>query len=1432
MPKVSWLDRIRQQLGQPRRKTASRRRPLIESLEHRELLSVSSLIVNNQLRIVADGDEAIAVQVDPSGNGRVQVLIDGTAVSTLAPLAASQLRGISIIAGQGDNLIDLNAITSADFSYADADTGLGLQIQVDAGNGNDTLFGSQDFEDSLMGGDGDDLINVTPTNTITAGQVIDGGDGNDTITGGDGDDSITGGDGFDSITGGAGNDSIQAGDGNDSVFGSGGDDEIHGNQGEDAINGGQGNDTIFGESGNDSLVGDAGDDSLLGGAGADDIAGDLGTAATPGNDTALGGSGNDLIRGNGGADLLVGGDGDDDVGVTQATLSISDVTITEGNAGDIVQANFIVTLSYELAVPVTVDATLESITASLGTDVTGLTRTLTFEPGTTSQLVTVPIISDSTQERTETFRVRLSNAVGAAISDNEGIGTITDDDAPPPSAFTIDVQFSSGLTPSQQATFSQAAQRIQAFIIGDVPDITVPGFGLIDDVVIDASGVSIDGVNGILGQAGPTGQRPGSFIPYAGVMQFDTADLASLEAAGELLDVITHEMMHVLGFGTIWTDLGLLVGAGSVAPTYIGSQATAEYNTRFNATGTSVPVEGSAAGPGSADGHWRESVFDNELMTPFYNSGQVNPISRVTVAQFADLGYQVNLGAAEPYLVANSSARSSARSTAVQRPMGRILAMTDHKTVGLPRNVEDVLPISFWHRTNSTSNSAAVVQSNSRTSEKEKARAAETDTSLTNVVNTITFDELPQQPINGLTVEGATFTYTINGVASSNATFNTPGANGFAYISGGVSLGDTSGVLTVDFANPVSNISFGVARSGVVPVNNGFSVELFDAGLNSLGVTTVPMAQVISPNIEGLYTSTASGISRMRIDFSVANSAVAGTQFALDNLVTDDSPTVAPVVGNATVIGGNGNDTLSGGDQADLLIGNAGDDLMASGGGDDILQGGAGSDTGFGGDGNDSLYGQGNRDALLGGAGNDLIDGGDSADLLYGDDLLNILSGNDTLIGGASDDTAFGGNGADLLYGGAGRDSLNGQAGNDTLYGQAGNDTLIGEAGDDTVQWRGDGNDSIDVGDGQDGVSYRGTTAADTVAIGQSGSSLTLTSNGATMTIAGKSEQVSSPVEAIVFDMLGGDDFVQINDINNVGVTSVIINGGNGNDVISGKGKLLGDVRLVVNGDDGDDRINGTNGAEEINGGLGNDLVNAGDGADIINGNAGDDTLNGGAGDDSLIGDLGADAISGGDGLDTLSGGDGADVLSGDNGDDVASGGADDDAITGGLGNDLLLGENGQDAISGGGGNDTLDGGRNNDTLSGNSGNDKIRGDHGDDLIAGGDGDDTIDGGDGADSINGGEGADAILAGDGDDSVQGGNGSDTIVGGDGNDTLLGGGGADILLGEDGDDIVNGNGATDIISGGEGTDIINDATAVIDENFVLTAALLTKLDASN
>jgi hypothetical protein len=213
------------------------------------------------------------------------------------------------------------------------------------------------------------------------------------------------------------------------------------------------------------------------------------------------------------------------------------------------------------------------------------------------------------------------------------------------SEFQIDLRIS-GMTSGQQAVFRQAAERWAEIIIGDIPDVTYQGMQ-IDDILIDASAVNIDGNGGVLGRAGPDAWRTNSYLPAYGVMEFDTADLNWLEANGQLVSVILHEMGHVLGIGTMWQNMGLLTGAGSSDPRFIGSAATAEYNRIFGTSANGVPVE-NQYGQGSRDSHWRESVLDNELMTSQLNSGY-NPISRITVASLADMGYEVNMSAAESY---------------------------------------------------------------------------------------------------------------------------------------------------------------------------------------------------------------------------------------------------------------------------------------------------------------------------------------------------------------------------------------------------------------------------------------------------------------------------------------------------------------------------------------------------------------------------------------------------------------------------------------------------------------------------------------------------------------------------------------------------------------------------------------------------------------
>ncbi|HEX8844674.1 MAG TPA: S8 family serine peptidase [Pyrinomonadaceae bacterium] len=116
---------------------------------------------------------------------------------------------------------------------------------------------------------------------------------------------------------------------------------------------------------------------------------------------------------------------------TTPTLSINDVAVTEGNSGTS-NATFTVSLSAASASQVTVAYTSADGTATSGSDYQSVTGTLTFAPGDTTKTINVPIFGDTTVEANETFFINLSSPTNATLSDNQGTGTIVNDDSPPP----------------------------------------------------------------------------------------------------------------------------------------------------------------------------------------------------------------------------------------------------------------------------------------------------------------------------------------------------------------------------------------------------------------------------------------------------------------------------------------------------------------------------------------------------------------------------------------------------------------------------------------------------------------------------------------------------------------------------------------------------------------------------------------------------------------------------------------------------------------------------------------------------------------------------------------------------------------------------------------------------------------------------------------
>jgi hypothetical protein len=239
------------------------------------------------------------------------------------------------------------------------------------------------------------------------------------------------------------------------------------------------------------------------------------------------------------------------------------------------------------------------------------------------------------------------------------------------SPLAIELQFLTTPTAVQRQAFVAASEHWRRIITSELTNVSLtapagtcgPGSPavnrIVDDVLILVRLEPIDGAGSVLGASGPCYVRNTSTLPVMGLMRFDTADLDQLESAGLLETVILHEMGHVLGFGTIWSDLGLLADpslppTNGTDPHFTGAQATIAFDAVGGAGygGLTVPVE-NTGGEGTADSHWRESVFGNELMTGFVDAG-ANPLSIVTVASFADLGYTVNLAGADPYTLSTA----------------------------------------------------------------------------------------------------------------------------------------------------------------------------------------------------------------------------------------------------------------------------------------------------------------------------------------------------------------------------------------------------------------------------------------------------------------------------------------------------------------------------------------------------------------------------------------------------------------------------------------------------------------------------------------------------------------------------------------------------------------------------------------------------------
>jgi len=302
------------------------------------------------------------------------------------------------------------------------------------------------------------------------------------------------------------------------------------------------------------------------------------------------------------------------------------------------------------------------------------------------QVAGSPSVSGSIPVSVGTWVLGSTKAVNTLIVAAAGLppATITAVARPP---YFVDLRFvGPPIDPSLKAPFEAAKARVESIITGDLADATVTALDVsacnvtgvppltetIDDIVVFAVVDSIDGPGKVLGNSGPCYVRNTGGLSLIAGMHFDIADFQNLKNDGRVNDVVLHEMLHAVGFGTLWASKGQISGATTPSSAFVGLQAVAgcvfHGGTAVNQCGGgTVPLE-TTGGEGTRDRHWREATtatgigFRAELMTGFISApGVPNPLSRISIGSLADIGYTVNVAAADAYTVPATAADIAAQ---------------------------------------------------------------------------------------------------------------------------------------------------------------------------------------------------------------------------------------------------------------------------------------------------------------------------------------------------------------------------------------------------------------------------------------------------------------------------------------------------------------------------------------------------------------------------------------------------------------------------------------------------------------------------------------------------------------------------------------------------------------------------------------------------
>lgn len=1128
----------------------------------------------------------------------------------------------------------------------DALAGMAGDDRIDGGAGNDLLLGGAG-SDTLLGGDGMDFIYAAgaggltyPLSTTTPPPVAEGPEvarGFDWVVYGAGTDgngmpiqytkgadgSWVANDAGNLVDGGAGNDLIHGGPGQDTVYGGADDDVIHGLGQADILFGDEGNDTIGGDgialaghwasvpgdqhgddlivggAGNDSLTGQGGSDQIYGGTGNDQLWGDdIDPRYTPyarhGADHLNGGDGDDQLTGGGAADVLVGGDGNDDLFGDWSPAKLpgdqhgSDV-LDGGNGTDYLEGG----------------GKDDQLSGGAGDDMLWGDAA---QPGLAAADTGADLLDGGEGNDALVGGGKADTLWGGGGNDalmGDGANTAAGDhgdDLLDGGAGDDRLEGGAGadqLTGGAGADLLQGGDGNDTLVGGAGTDVLLGGEGddtylvSADDIPLDSAGLAeyIDDALGV-----NTVSLQGLSPEAMSVLAVGNGNLQLRAANGNTLVVVGGAAGSVAayefdGMGRMRSDqlIGRFSSSAVVVTGTDGKQHAVggKNNDQLFATGSGAVLSG-GLGDDTLSGSGGNNTYRYELGDGLDTVVDTSPtVDDAGAALMSRVRFGDGILASDVRL--SNVAGGGGLRIAVGGDPGAGIVIGGHDASAATTRA----PIDRFDFADGTSLSYQALvalgfdgtdaaESLVGTSAGDRLRGGRGNDTLAGGLGGDTYQWAPGDGSDTLDDTDASTlandTLRMTGVATNDLTLL---RNGDRLL---VRHNPTNEILSVLGHFDGRGIEQIALDGGVVWDRAQIASRLSSALTEGDDVYTGTTG---NDNIAGLggndVISGGAGLGSDAIDGGAGNDAITTYR------------------GNDTLIGGLGNDTLDSGDGIDLVLGGEGSDWMASGAGDDTLDGAGGLDTLVAGDGHDTLI---DGEDMSGNQGNDTyrltqwqqarINESPNEPVTDVDTLVLPVASTDIVVGlaqsgvnGASDDLRL---------------SAAGKAGVVTVQ------NFFGAQG---------GNHTIEAFRFSDGVTW---SAADVFA------------RAPANTTSDRNDTVEGFRWNNVIDLQGGNDTARGrggNDLILGGAGDDTVYGADGADTLDG-----GTGRDMLYGDLSSSSVNG--GADSLIGGAGDDMLDGSGGADTLDGGSGADALAGGAGDDTYVIDLG----SGDDSIRELSGND------------------------------------------------------------------------------------------------------------------------------------------------------------------------------------------------